>query len=155
MPPEVTEILAGKFGSAEKEGVDRLIPPHPLAQAMELRQRFAAAQVKHDLKPGDLCREKTGLGVFDPPRLAMFWRWLDTRSYFDRCAIAEFVKEHMAASADCIIAFIADEGGIFFHPADSQRLEPLPLGFLDEKQDQQIGASGSASLAERDDRGEG
>ena len=136
MPSEIEGMMRRLLRQDEAEEQEKPTSLQDLAQAMELRRRFAAAQVKHDLKPGDLCREKAGLESFMPPRLVLFWRWLDTRSYFDRCAIADFVKGHMTANADCIAAFLGDKGQILFDPIDSQRLEPLPPGVLDEEQPQ-------------------
>lgn len=100
------------------------------AQAMELQARFAAYQVKHSFAPGDLVREKPGLGKLkaesrDNIQL-IYWRDLAWGDPFDREIIRDAIANAVCVTAvNCIVAFRHDDGvGIAFLTHDKSQLEP-------------------------------
>lgn len=100
-------------------------PIMPMAQAMELEDRWKRAQVDHNLQPGTLCVEKPGLGMFPDRPVMILWRKLDTDVWFDRLIMKDFVRESHANRVDCIIARLDNEANtVFFLPHSMELLEP-------------------------------
>jgi hypothetical protein len=100
-------------------------PIMPLAQAMELRDRYDRAQIKHDLKPGMLCKEKAGLAYFSDAPVLILWRMLDTAEWLDRQIIRDYVRENAISRCDCIVARLSDDSThINFVPHTLECLEP-------------------------------
>src|ERR1041385_6537601 len=84
-------------------------PIMPLAQAMELRDRYDRAQVKHDLQPGMLCTEKAGLAYFSDGPVLILWRLLNSEDWLDREIIRDYVRETAISRCDCIVARLSDD----------------------------------------------
>lgn len=110
---------------------DRPSRPIPEAQADELRLRWQASQAASDLKPGDLVKEKRGLGYLrrvkeGGPDALILWRMLDEENIQDFILIEDFLQEMGAfAPLDCIIGFITDGGNaVKLMPHSTQYLEP-------------------------------
>ena len=100
-------------------------PVQPLAQMMELRDRYERSQIKHDLQAGMLCVEKVGLGYFSDRPVLMLWRILDVESWLDREIIKDHVREVAINQVDCIVARLSDDASYLqFVPHAMERLEP-------------------------------
>jgi hypothetical protein len=101
---------------------------HPLAslaQAMELEARFKAACEEHTFAPGDLVRSKPGLGFLKTESVMMYWRALDLSDPTDFYMAKRFIKRTMVNRIDCVVAYLAEDGGTVLHvPAESALLEP-------------------------------
>lgn len=86
------------------------------AQAMELSLRWQEAHKPSDLKPGDLCREKRGLGSTRPPyrtkRLLIVWRLLNLDNWIDQQHIEGLLKQSSAGTdrPDCLVGILTDDG---------------------------------------------
>lgn len=100
-------------------------PLDPRAQAMELVDRYKRAHVKYELKPGDLCVEKTGMGIFDDSPVLIFWRVLDPAVWCDRKIMKDFIKKEWCNGVNCLIGRLDDDANrVYFVPHMIEFLEP-------------------------------
>lgn len=116
------ELMSAMSGSQEEQPKDH--PIHPLAQAMELRDRFRRAHVKAALEPGMLCREKPGMAALKTSRLIIFWRWLKPEDTQDALIIEDAVANKAVNCTDCMVGFLDHEGDLIVVCFESWRLEP-------------------------------
>lgn len=114
-------------GQAQSAAAPR---PHPMAQRMELRDRFARAQVKHTIQPGDIVRQKPGLGIVKEPDTTqlIFWAWYDPNDPMHvACLAVQLERAHAQPDFDCFIATLMDNGqSLLFYITSSNSLEPDP-----------------------------
>jgi hypothetical protein len=115
-------LMSAMSGNEDQE--PEVHPILPLAQAMELRDRFRRAQIEAGLYAGMLCREKPGLGVLTSQRLIMFWRWLDPADTQDALIIADVVRRLIVNRVDCMVGYLDHDGHIEVTTFESWRLEP-------------------------------
>ena len=109
--------------------------PDPLAQAMELRERFARLSQVHKFQPGDIVRGKPGVCSHKPELnvVNVFVRYLDTADAYDKQMMSEYLRElgleRAAFTPDCVIADIySTEGGCLTGELiASAMLEPTDL----------------------------
>lgn len=98
------------------------------AQAMELRLRFDAFRTQHDLKPGDLVREKHGIGFLkdnlSENAVLMLWRFLDENDAQDWEKIQHFHRTLSFERVDCIVIFVDDDGDTRWIMHNTAALEP-------------------------------
>lgn len=116
--------LAGLLRGGGEEALQH--PMDPMAQAMELRDRWGRYNQNHDprLRPGALCREQRGMSTNRlNPLLLMFWRWLDITDPQDRMLIKDCINDRMVDRLDCMIAYISERGNLIIAPGESWRLE--------------------------------
>lgn len=101
----------------------------PMAQAMELKSRWERAQVHHDLRPGMLCVEKQGIGVFPDVPVLILWRLLDSADWFDRQIMKDYIGKEYMSRIDCIIGRLDEEAvRLYFIPHALELLEPYTEG---------------------------
>lgn len=111
--------------------------PDPLAQAMELRNRFADLLARHSFRPGDLAREKKNLGITkDEKRIV----WLVIRELtsdpYDDLLRADYVKTgNLAFTAyepDLVVGeVVSGQGGTMYtRLMCSALLEPVTDAIL-------------------------
>jgi hypothetical protein len=124
---DMSDILGRMKAGTGKAGRERKAHPlHPDAQGMELQDRYNRAQVKADLKPGDLCREKAGMGVLAHSPVMVLWRWLDTDDQQDSWIVKDWVENHHTNRIDCLVGYLSDDGrDMVIMPHESWRLERL------------------------------
>lgn len=109
------------------EGTDdesKVHPIDPMAQAMELRDRFRRGHLVTLFQPGMLCREKRGLGILKHDPLVMFWRWLDPTDAQDAAMIDDAARKRDQDKVDCLIGFIDADSDMNIFVHESWRLEP-------------------------------
>lgn len=120
---DLSAILHGG-GGRDEEAMKH--PMDPVAQAMELRDRYKRYKRKRDsrLKPGALCREQRGMTTNRlNPLLMMFWRWLDIKDPQDRMLIEDGINDRMINRIDCMTGYISERGNLILVPTESWRLE--------------------------------
>jgi hypothetical protein len=120
-------------GSSDDDRNDTCYRPDPMAQAMELRERFAGLNDVATFKPGDLVRSKVGIGhIKDTTRIVfLVQRVLVPGNTYDDLLLAEHVDEmpmQIAAIAPDLVCLdlIAMQGkGLAGHLLASCRVEHL------------------------------
>lgn len=101
---------------------------HPLsaeAQIENLRSAWAHYTAPKSFKPGDLCRDRDGLGTFNDDPVLLFARMLNPANEQDRVMIDDATRSQRWNKVDCIVARGHGEGTITFFVHDSDLLEPL------------------------------
>jgi hypothetical protein len=123
----ITELMSAMNQSAtHKHDALREHRIHPVAQSMELQDRYKRAFAPCLVKPGDLCREKRGMVTFNNGPTLILWRWLDPEDYQDRLVIEDYIKSKISNRVDCMIGFIDEDAGhLVILPGESWRLEPI------------------------------
>lgn len=120
------EVVA-QLAQASAQGDEPVLlehPIHPVAQAMELTDRFRRATNAAPLAPGMLCREKRGMGVLRRNPVVMLWRWLDPADVVDREMLKAYMIKHVSNRADCVIGFLDQDGELVIHVGESWRMQP-------------------------------
>lgn len=108
-----------------RQAKSRKHPLDPMAQAMELTDRYKRARLKHDLKPGDLCVEKAGLQFFDDGPVLILWRVLDPDDWCDQQIMKDYIRKEWSNGVNCIIGRLDDDAHrVFFVPHMIEFLEP-------------------------------
>lgn len=104
----------------------------PVAQAMELRDRWNSYNVEHDLRPGMLVRAKHRVGPLkDDYRIVLLVMRRLTDSTHDKLLVQDFVRTGQLASTafppDLVCADILRSGGgaLALDLYDSRTLEPV------------------------------
>lgn len=100
--------------------------PHPLAQAMELQDRFVRYHQGHPFVPGALCIQKPGLNVLKQEAgevVFIFWRWLDTNCALDQRRARRMIRATSYPNFDCLVARVRSSH-LLFMVMDSAALEP-------------------------------
>jgi len=118
------------LGSLAPPRPDPASVPVPAAQAMELRSRWEAARQTSDLKPGDLCVDKPGLGSlrkeYRGSVIYIVWRMLDPDDWLDREIVLRHVGRGTAGidRPDCLIGDVSDgDGVVAIRPHQLSQLE--------------------------------
>jgi hypothetical protein len=123
---DMSDLLGSMLASGKTGRKRETHPVHPEAQSMELRDRYMRAQVKADLKPGDLCREKAGIGMLVHAPILILWRWLDMKDRQDRLIVKDWIENHHTNRIDCMVAFLSDDGrDMVIMPHELGRLKRL------------------------------
>lgn len=93
MSDPTLELVLSHLGVAKKEDKEPDYSPHPLAQAMELRERYARLTKTEQFMPGDIVRSKRGIGPFKENKrtVLIVLRKLYMNDIYDQM----LVKEHM------------------------------------------------------------
>lgn len=100
-------------------------PVHPIAQALELQDRFRRASCKNHFAPGDLCRCRRGFIDVKSDPILMYWRTLHATDFQDQKIISEWLDKHYVLYVDCIVGMLTDDGSsVIFLPFCSALLEP-------------------------------
>lgn len=104
--------------------------PHPTAQRMELRDRWKRAQETTAFAPGDLVRQKPGLGILKDPDTcqAIYWGAFDIANPAHRLCLEDQLQRGTVLPVfDCFIAVVADDTRtLAFYVTDSATLELDP-----------------------------
>jgi hypothetical protein len=129
--PRGAEMFAAMLGG-QREPESETHPIDPLAQAMELRDRFRRAMIQAPLEPGMLCTEKRGMGILTTARLVMFWRWLDPAVDEDAAIIDRAVTNQAVHHTDCMVGFLDENGSLRIMDFESWRLEPCDAAYPED-----------------------
>lgn len=121
----------------------------PVAQAMELRDRFARLQVVHRFWPGDLAREKPGIG---PTQAKFRTVWIVIRELTDRDYdsllkhdhVRHGIQENTCHEPDLVCAQIMSSEGVQLGTRlmSSRILEPVSDDDLSDWKLQPVTAEG-------------
>ena len=104
---------------------DRSHPVHPLAQAMELTDRANRLLDVSTFQPGQLCKEKAGLSIFNDDPVLVYCRPLLMNDFQDREIVRDYIQKHIVGRLDCIIGRLADDSAsVMFLPHWTALLEP-------------------------------
>jgi hypothetical protein len=112
----------------ENDGASHRHPLDPMAQRMELADRFLRGNARplRPLQPGDICRQKSGLNFISGDPVIVLWRWLNPDDPHDILLIRRFIRKHPVNRIDCIIGFLDDDAHtVLMVPGESWRLERL------------------------------
>lgn len=125
---DLASLLSLAPGAAgEVESTPR---PHPTAQRMELRDRWKRAQDTTTFAPGDLVRQKPGLGILKDPDAcqAIYWSTFDIANPVHRLCLEDQLRRASTLPAfDCFIAILTDDARtLLFYVTDSATLELDP-----------------------------
>lgn len=122
-------FLQAMIDASQQQGEDDT-PSRPtlLAQQIGLRERWDRYNTRPDFKPGDLVREKPGLGCikakFKPDTAMMLWRILDMNDPHDAEIIKDAIRQFRVNRVNCLVAFLDDNGGeTIFIPHELAQLE--------------------------------
>ncbi len=135
LPPEIAARIERALGGALDDDDEQRKPgPVPLAKAMELRLRHRLAHEPSDIKPGDIVREKHGLGAtkqeYRAEQVMIVWRLLDPRDWLDRQLVEKWIERNIAGvdRPDCIVAELGNGGEyVSLHPHQLSMLERLAV----------------------------
>ena len=111
---------------------DSAPPARPVAAAQidELRLRFAAMQQEHDLRPGDIVRERWGMRNVEEDQdvRLLFFGLIDWDNPAHKAKYERFWRVNGGdPTADCWVMYLADDGSMVqFAPATRAMLEPDP-----------------------------
>ena len=104
--------------------------PHPTAQRMELRDRWKRAQETTAFAPGDLVRQKPGLGILKDPDACqtIYWGAFDIANPVHRLCLEDQLRRGTVLPVfDCFIAVLMDDTcSLSFYVTDSATLELDP-----------------------------
>lgn len=120
--------LLGISDQHEKSAIKH--PIDPLAQAMELRARWASVYGHPTAGlSGALVKEKRGLLRFNHDPVLIVWRMLDAEhSRQDWQIIKHYIKQYTVPEpCDCLVAFLDDNGKtLLCAPHSLILLDPIP-----------------------------
>ena len=108
----------------QQTGEDEPTPMMPEAQAENLRAAWKHYTSPKSFTPGQLVKERKGLGVLKSEPVMIFVRKLDLTVPEDEGIAASSHSQLRWNKLDCIIAFCGTEGTVSFHCMDSDLLEP-------------------------------
>ena len=108
----------------QQTGEDEPAPMMPEARAENLRAAWEHYTSPKSFTPGQLVRERKGLGVLKSEPVMIFVRKLDLSVPEDEGIAASSHSNLRWNKVDCIIAFCGTEGTVGFHCMDSDLLEP-------------------------------
>lgn len=124
--------------------------PDPVAQAMELRARYARMQQRSSFAPGQLVRSKIGIGTLkDDARIVLIVVRFLSGSEYDKALVREWLREERTAISgmepDIVCADLMRSKGaqLTFFLASSYLIEPVSDEELDRwkvEQDAEAGA---------------
>ncbi len=104
---------------------DRSHPVHPLAQAMELADRMKRLVWVNTFEPGQLCKEKAGLSIFNDSPILVYCRPLSMNDFQDREIVRDYIQKHIINRIDCIVGRLHDDSQcVMFLPHWTALLEP-------------------------------
>jgi hypothetical protein len=94
------------------------------AQIELLTSGFERYSLPSTLKPGMLCREKAGLGLYNGKRLFLYIRPLDKDNHVDTMIIEGMIGARIATNAiDCVVMIVEVDGSLKFLVHDTSALE--------------------------------
>lgn len=110
--------------------VERQARPVPMAQRLELLDRWERAGERHEFRPGDLVRQKAGLHIIrdEDAHQLLFWSWLDVSNPVHAARLRDEAERLIIfPDVDCFVVTLSDDGtALLFFLAPSLFLEPDP-----------------------------
>lgn len=124
--PRRTRGFAIPFDPAQLFGEEEeRKPAQPvIAQVCDLQAAYASLVTFSPLQPGDLARERDGMGFISAnPPVLIIMRLLDMTQQYDRELAVMFSSKIPLVTPDCIVAVKDSDGDLRTFPHERWRLE--------------------------------